>query len=170
MKMKSKLQILAVMIFLFAACETVASQSSSRANRLEAQSRARDLREIERLEEEWNAINEVSDVEGKNRLLAEDSYHVGPSGRLYNKQQDLEDARLSYARKQKDQSITKFQIENRKIRLYRDVAVVTATGWSIVTRNGEFGRRGGSFRVVHVWEKRDGRWLLVVDQVTGIAR
>jgi ketosteroid isomerase-like protein len=168
--MKSNLQIITVMIFLLAASETVAAQSASRPNRLEAPSRTRDLRQIERLEDEWNVINEVSDADGKNRLLAEDSYHVGPSGRLYNKQQDVEDARLSYVRKQKDQSITKFQIENQKIRLYRDVAVVTATGWSIVTRNGEFGHRGGSFRVVHVWEKRDGRWLLVVDQVTGIAR
>jgi hypothetical protein len=33
--------------------------------------------EIERLEIEWNTINEVSDAEGKQRMLADDSYHIG---------------------------------------------------------------------------------------------
>jgi uncharacterized protein (TIGR02246 family) len=168
MKMKSKLQILAVMISLFAAGEPVLAQSGSKTDRSKAQSRQRDLREIERLEAEWTRINEVSDAEGKARILVEDSYHVGPSGRLYNKQQDVEDARLSYERKQKDGSITKFYFENRRIRLFRDVAVVTATGRSIITRDG-VERRGRAFRVVHVWERRNGRWQIVVDQVTGIS-
>lgn len=157
------------MIFLFAAGETVVAQSASGPKRLKAQSRQGDLHEIERLEAEWNRIHEVSDAEGKARLLAEDSYHVGPSGRLYNKQQDVEEARLAFERKQNDKSITKFYFENRKIRLYKDVAVVTATGWSIVTRNG-VERRGRSFRGVGVWEKRNGRWQLVVDQVTGVTQ
>ena len=157
------------MILLFAAGETVLAQSGSKTGRSKAQSRQRDLREIERLEAEWTRIHEVSDADAKAQLLAEDSYHVGPSGRLYNKQQDIEEARLAYARKQNDKSITKFYFENRKIRLYKDVAVVTATGWSIVTRNG-VERRGRPFRVVGVWEKRNGRWQLVVDQVTAVSQ
>ena len=52
--------------------------------------------------------------------------------------------------------------------MYKDVAVVTATGTSITTRDGQK-RKGGSFRVINVWEKRDGDWLLLVDQVTGMA-
>lgn len=167
--MKSKLGLLAVAIFLFAACGNAIAQCEGQPNDEAAILRQRDLREIERLEDEWNRINEVSDAGGKDRLLADDSYHVGPSGRLYNKQQDVQDARFSYERKQKDGSITKFYLQNRKIRLYSDVAVVTATGWSIVTRDG-VERRGGAFRVVHVWEKRDARWQLVVDQVTGVAK
>ena len=131
-------------------------------------SRAADLREIERLESEWNTINEVSDAEGKARLLSEDSYHVGPSGRLYNKAQDIVAMIDSRDRKQAAKSSVKFLISNRKIRLYDGVAVVTATGTSVTTRDG-LERRGGSFRVVHVWEKLDGRWYLSVDQVTGIA-
>ena len=126
-----------------------------------------DLRSIERLEDDWNRMNEVSDVEGKGRLLASDSYHVGPSGRLYNKRQDIEDTRLAYDRKQADKSITKFSVENRRIRLNGNVAVVTATGRSSVTRDGQE-RRGNPFRVVHVWEKREGQWFLIVDQVTAV--
>jgi hypothetical protein len=30
------------------------------------------------------------------------------------------------------------------------------------------GRKGKLFRVVHVWEKRGGKWFLSVDQVTGV--
>ena len=131
-------------------------------------SRADDLQAIKRLEFEWNRINEISDANGKQLLLAEDSYHVGPSGRLYNKQQDIEAARVSAAEKQNTNRSLEFFISNMKIRLYQDVAVVTATGTSISTLNGNQ-RRGSPFRVVHVWEKRNGTWQLVVDQVTGMA-
>lgn len=129
-----------------------------------------DLREIERLEFEWNRINEVSDFEGIERLLAEDSYHVGPSGRTYNKRQDVEAQRASWERKQSAGSTLRFIVSNQKIRLFEDVAVVTATGTSITTLADGTRRFGSSFRTVHVWEKRDGRWLLIVDQVTGLAR
>jgi ketosteroid isomerase-like protein len=169
MRLPSKLGFVVVTIFLFAVCEAAIAQSTTPESDKRSNARQRDLREIERLEAEWNRINEVSDPDGKSRLLADDSYHVGPSGRLYNKQQDVEDARISYERKQKDESITKFYFKNRDIRLYSDVAVVTATGWSMVTKDG-IERRGNSFRVVHVWENRDTGWQLVVDQVTGVAR
>jgi ketosteroid isomerase-like protein len=133
-----------------------------------ALSRTADLRAIERLEVEWNRANEVSDVESKRRLLAEDSYHVGPSGRLYTKQQDIEATELAYRQKRAPTAVLKFSVENQKIRLHKNVAVVTATGWSVTTKDGKE-RRGGSFRSLHVWEKRAGRWQLVVDQVTGVA-
>ena len=155
-------RVLALIVCVLLAAGSAIGQQRS------ASSRTADLRAIEALEMEWNRANEVSDAEAKRRLLAEDSYHVGPSGRLYNKQQDVEEARLAYERKQNDKSITKFYFENRKIRLYKNVAVVTATGWSIVTRDG-VERRGRSFRGVGVWEKRGGHWQLVVDQVTGVA-
>ena len=131
-----------------------------------SQGRAADLRAIEALEVEWNRENEVSDVEAKQRLLAEDSYHVGPSGRLYTKQQDIEATEFAYRQKQASTAVLKFFVENQKIRLYRNVAVVSATGWSVTTKDGQE-RRGRPFRSLHVWEKRDGRWQLVVDQVTG---
>ncbi len=150
-------------LVVFVACAVLGQRSATSTRVADA-----DLREIERLEVEWNTINEVSDEEGKRRLLADDSYHVGPSGRLYNKSQDIAAARLSYEQKQASNSSLKFVITNRKIRLYSNVAVVTATGWSITTRDGQQ-RKGNSFRVVHVWEKRDGRWQIVVDQVTRIA-
>src|SRR5688572_14009569 len=113
-------------------------------------SRAADLRVIEGLEVEWNRANEVSDADSKGRLLADDSYHVGPSGRLYNKTQDVEAMRQSRLQKEAANSSLKFIISNRKIRLYADIAVVTLTGTSITTRDGQQ-RRGGSFRAVHVW-------------------
>jgi uncharacterized protein (TIGR02246 family) len=134
-----------------------------------APSRTADLRAIEAVEVEWNLANEVSDAEAKRRLLADDSYHVGPSGRLYTKQQDIEATEASYRQKQASTRMLRFFVENRKIRLYNNVAVVTATGWSVTTKDGTE-RRGSSFRSLHVWEKRRGVWQLVVDQVTAVAR
>lgn len=148
--------------FLLCATARVFPQEST------ASSRLADLRAIQDLEVEWNRANEVSDAESKRRLLAEDSYHVGPSGRLYTKQQDIEATELSYRQKQASTTALKFFIKDRNIRLYKNVAVVTATGWSMTTQEGQQ-RRGRTFRALHVWEKRDGRWQLVVDQVTGVA-
>ena len=132
--------------------------------------RVSDLREIERLEIEWNRINEVSDVEGIERLLADDSYHVGPSGRVYNNRQDVEAQRASHARKQAAGSTLRFIISDQKIRLFKHVAVVTAMGTSVTALADGTRRNGNPFRTVHVWEKRDGRWLLIVDQVTGVVK
>ena len=137
-------------------------------NEASSSSKNADLREIERLEIEWNRINELSSAEGKQRLLADDSYHVGPSGRTYTKAQDVAGMEASFKEKQESNTTVKFVITDKRIRLYNEVAVVTATGISITTQNGAR-RVGNSFRAIHIWEKRDGRWQLVVDQVTGVA-
>ncbi|MGB7200906.1 MAG: nuclear transport factor 2 family protein [Pyrinomonadaceae bacterium] len=133
-----------------------------------AESRNKDLLEIERLEFEWNRINEISDPDGKARLLADDSYHVGPSGRIYTRAQDIEAARATQEQNKSSGSTLKFNITNKRIRLYKDIAVVTATGNSVRSTQDGQTRKGNPFRVVHVWEKRDGRWILVIDQVTRI--
>lgn len=126
-----------------------------------------DYREIERLEVEWNRMNEVSDAEGKQRTLAPDSYHIGPSGRYYDKPRDIAETSASYARKLASGEITKFTISDMRIRMFEGVAVVTALGRSVVTKDGQ-GRTGRPFRVVHVWEKRGRSWQLTVDQVTAV--
>lgn len=113
--------------------------------------------------------HEVSDAAGKERLLADDSYHVGPSGRVYTKAQDIAAARSSQDEKESSGRVLRFYYTDRRIRLYRSVAVVTVTGYSISTMSGK-SRTGKAFRAVHVWEKRDGDWQLVVDQVTAVAQ
>lgn len=153
-----------ILAVLFVSMSTGFSQSAPSA------SRSTDHREIERLEIEWNRINEDSDVEGIESLLADDSYHVGPSGRVYTKGQDIAAQRASQERKLAAGSTLRFIISSRKIRLFENVAVVTATGLSSTTLSDGTKRYGNAFRVVHVWEKRDGRWLLIVDQVTGIVQ
>lgn len=75
-------------------------QTKGMSNETSSLSRSADLHEIERLEIEWNRVNEVSDAEGKQRLLADDSYHVGPSGRTYTKAQDVAAMEASYKQKQ----------------------------------------------------------------------
>jgi ketosteroid isomerase-like protein len=132
-----------------------------------AEPTANDHQEINRLEIEWNRINEASDPEAKMRLLAPDSYHIGPSGRYYNKQHDVAAARASREQKDASGDVTTFIINERRVRMYADVAVATGHGYSVVTKGGQ-NRTGGQFRFVHVWQKRAGEWQLVVDQVTAI--
>jgi uncharacterized protein (TIGR02246 family) len=154
-------QLLITIVLLMAAGTTFAQRDL-------AGSRLSDLREIEQLETEWNRINEVSDVEGFERLLAEDSYHVGPSGRLYTKSQDIEAQLAARNRKLGSGANLRFIISDQKIKIFKNVAVVTATGRSVTTHADGTKNLGNSFRSVHVWEKRDGRWLLTVDQVTRV--
>ena len=125
------------------------------------------LEEIQRLEAEWNRANELSDPDAKVQLLADDSYHVGPSGRLYDKTADIVAAREARARRLAGSEV-KFDV-NPQIRMFDGVAVVTGSGRSTTTENGRR-RVGNLFRFVHVWVKRDGRWRLIVDQVTGVAQ
>ena len=127
--------------------------------------RSKDYQEIERLEVEWNTINEVSDADGVQRMLADDSYHVGPSGRLYNKSQDVTAQRQASKRKKASNSFPKFLIQERRIRLFKGVAIVTGLGASVGTKDGKE-QITNQFRFVHVWERRDRRWQLTVDQVT----
>jgi ketosteroid isomerase-like protein len=123
--------------------------------------------EIERLEIEWNTVNEVSDAEGKERLLADDSYHIGSDGRFYDKIQDVAIQREARKRKKATNNVVKFDIADRQIRLFKDVAIVTGLGTTFVTTNGQK-RLSGQFRFVHIWEKRGARWRLTVDQTTAV--
>lgn len=120
---------------------------------------------IERLEAEWNKANEVSDPEAKHRLLAPDSYHVGPSGRTYNNSQDIQMARASEAARVPGESF-KYETSDQNIRIFDGIAVVTGTGRSIKGKDPI--KLGTPFRFVHIWEKRNGTWLLIVDQVTAV--
>jgi ketosteroid isomerase-like protein len=129
--------------------------------------KSKDYQEIERLETVWNTINEVSDAEGKQRLLADDSYHVGNDGRFYDKNQDVLIQKAARERKQSSGSIVKFEISERRIRLYKDAAVVTGLGTTFVTKDGQT-RNTGQFRFIHVWEKRGRGWQLAVDQTTAV--
>ena len=83
--------------------------------------------------------------------------------------QDVEATKLAYDQKQVAGSDLKFIISNRRIRLNGDMAVVTRTGKSVTTRDGTK-RHGNPFRAVHVWERREGRWQIIVDQVTGVSK
>ena len=127
----------------------------------------KDYQEIERLEIEWNTINEVSDADGKERLLTDDSYHIGNDGRFYDKSQDVEIQRAARERKKASNSIVKFHISDKRIRVFKDVAIVTGLGTTFVTKEGQK-RITGQFRFIHVWEKRTNNWKLTVDQTTSV--
>jgi hypothetical protein len=152
--------LLQLSLLVFVAAQSVHSQSV-------AVPAPEDYQEIQRLEAEWNVANELSDPEAKERLLASDSYHVGPSGRHYDKAGDIAAAVAAKSQRLAGTSV-KFDIVRPRIRMYAGVAVVTGDGRSTVTENG-IKRSGNWFSFVHVWEKRGSVWQLTVDQVTTIA-
>lgn len=99
--------------------------------------------------------------------LVDDSYHIGNDGRFYSKTQDVEIQRGARERKKATNHIVKFYISDKRIRMYKDVAIVTGLGTTLSTKDGQQ-RMSGQFRFVHVWERRDSRWQITVDQTTAV--
>ena len=133
----NRLYVFAALMFIVPIVAFAQVTDEPTAKQRAAASRARDLKDIESLEIEWNRINEQSDPEGKRRLLADDSYHVGPSGRLYTKEQDIAAAQATEEQNRKSDSTLRFTITDKRIRLYKGVAVVTAFGTSVRTTDGQ---------------------------------
>lgn len=141
------------------------AQKNDQSQTKETQSKT--YQEIERLEIAWNTINEQSDAEEMRQMLADDSYHVGPSGRVYDKTQDITTQRSARERKEATNSFPKFVTLERQIRLFKNVAIVTGLGGRLITKDGRE-MVTGQFRFIHVWEKRNGQWQLIIDQVTAV--
>lgn len=123
--------------------------------------------EIERLEKEWNTANETFDVSIMERLLADDSMHIASNGNILNKKQDIENAKANKARTA-NTKLT-YDIDEKVIRLYKNLAVVTGRGTIQITENGTQ-RTGGQFRFTHVWMKGKNGWQIVSDHTTIIRK
>lgn len=57
-----------------------------------------------------------------------------------------------------------YEIENLKVRLYGDVALVTGLAKAEWKENDEV--ESGRYQIIRVWAKRDGQWKAVAFQST----
>ncbi len=91
------------------------------------------------------------------RLYADDYTYTHSNGTVANKAQDIA-ASLS-----SDQAWTAHKSDDLKVRVYRDVAVVT--GISTLSGSAK-GYASGPRRFTEVWVRRNGRWQMVSGQST----
>lgn len=91
------------------------------------------------------------------RLYADDYMYLHSNGTVNNKTQEIAESMSP------DQVWTAYKTDDSKVRIYRDVAVVT--GLSTLTGSAK-GYVSGPRRFTEVWVKRSGRWQMVGGQST----
>lgn len=113
------------------------------------------------LEQFWCQAVAYHDGDAINRIEADDFVCTDTSGALTHKSDDLEAAKSSAL------ALTEFKLDEIKVNLYGDTAVLTGkTSFSGTANDQPF---ASSYRWTDVFVQRDGHWQVVASQATNIA-
>jgi ketosteroid isomerase-like protein len=117
--------------------------------------------EVRGLAEEWAAAELRGDTAFMEHTLADDFVGIGPRGFMLTKEQWL--ARYASG----DLRHESFALDEVAVRSYGGAAVATGRQ----SQRGTYQGRdiAGQFRVMQVWVKQGGRWLLAGLQLSPIA-
>ena len=91
------------------------------------------------------------------RMLADDYVYIHSNGSVTNKTEEIAETMSA------DQKWTASKLDNLKVRIYGDVAVVT--GVQTLTGSAK-GYVSGARRITDLWVRRNGRWQNVGGQTT----
>ena len=102
------------------------------------------------------------DVATLDDIWADDYTFTNPHGALLTKKQRLENIRSGHTQ------IESVASEDEDVRVYGDTAVITAR----ITLKGKYSGKesSGQYRSISVWVNQQGRWRLVANQLTLIAK
>jgi hypothetical protein len=116
--------------------------------------------ELLAIDARWNALRLQPDVEGLDRLLADDWLLTHSDGRVQTKSEYLDELRTRTRRNQ--------AIDNEDVRLrrYGNTVVVTGTSVQSAVSNGQ--PWSGRFRFTRVWVRRGGGWIMVASHSSRI--
>ena len=117
--------------------------------------------QIERLEQQWRAAQLAGDVTEADRMLADDYVGINVTGQVNTKAQFLSRMRNHTLQ------LTRIDTKERKIRLYRDVAVVTVR--ASVQGTSEGLPVNGNFRYTRIYHRlASGAWQITNFEATRI--
>jgi ketosteroid isomerase-like protein len=110
-------------------------------------------KEIEALEMQWRQAQLSNDVSAMDRLLADDYIGISSSGTIETKTEALALRRAGTLH------ITSLDLNDVKVRIYGDTAVVTSSA----DLKGTNGARdiSGEYRYTRVYNRRYGQWKIV---------
>ena len=103
------------------------------------------------------------DLATLDKIWTGDYTFIDSHGRVLTKADRLADLRSSAT------SLDKIQHEETpRVRVHGDIGIITST----VTLVGRYGGKevSGQFRSTHIWVFADGRWQLLMNQLTAIAK
>jgi ketosteroid isomerase-like protein len=113
-----------------------------------------------KIENDWWQADKAKDEEALGRILADDWFYLGPQGTM-TKAQELAEVR------KRDENIASLTLQDMKVRVYGDVAIVTFREQEISTK--KHADSSGRFLYTDVFVKRQGRWQAVNSQGTPFA-
>jgi uncharacterized protein (TIGR02246 family) len=123
-------------------------------------------KQIAQMEREFHQARLKNDAAAVNRFFAPDYYAINTGG---ERREAGNKAAGPFNTTPNGDRWEKVDIADQRVRVYGDSAVST------YTRHIDVRNRDGSSRQVnlvgsHVWARRDGRWLIVLSQATGLAQ
>jgi ketosteroid isomerase-like protein len=113
--------------------------------------------EVLRVEQAQNDAFLKKDRASYEQLLADDYVYIHSNGTVTNKTQEIADTMSA------DNKWTASKLENLKVRIYGDVAVVT--GAQTLTGSSK-GYVAGPRRITDLWVRRNRRWQTIGGQTT----
>jgi ketosteroid isomerase-like protein len=116
--------------------------------------------ELIRLENAWKEAVVKRDAAALHRFYADEYVGTDQEGMVWNKAQDMAIDTTGISR------LASSKLDDRKVRLYGDVAVVTGRDTSQGTLLGH--AVSGQSRFTDVFVKREGRWQCVASQATSV--
>jgi ketosteroid isomerase-like protein len=119
-------------------------------------------KELVKLENAWSEAVAKKDTTFLHNLYADEFMAIDKDGAITNKAQEIAN---TFSGKLK---FTSYRLEDLKVRLYSDVAVVT--GNNTVKATFQDHDISGLYRFTDVFVKRSGRWQCVVTQGTLVAK
>jgi ketosteroid isomerase-like protein len=126
----------------------------------------KDEQEILKINQEYNGASLKNDLAFFERVLADDYIYSGPTGRLLNRTQYLEEIRNEAAKPTyKLQEITSVE---PKIKIVGNMAILTA-GWTSATtplNDAKTEPHKDTGRYTTIYEKRGGRWMITAEHVS----
>lgn len=110
-------------------------------------------KEIENLEMQWRQAIITNNVTQMDHLLADDYVGISANGTVETKPQELAQRRAGTVK------ISQLDLNDLKVRVYGDTAVVTSRA-TLEGTNGQ-SNIGGNYRYTRVYNRRLGQWKIV---------
>ncbi len=154
MKRMAFTDCLVALVFAVASLAQCQTNSAPRAKDVSAE------QELLKLQEEWRNADLKMDWTPMDRILADDYVLIDRDGEVHTKDQ----CQAYY--KSGEGKILAFVIDDIKVRVYGDAAVLTARTAIIETYKGE--EISSVFRITDTWIKKAGRWQCVTTAASRI--
>jgi ketosteroid isomerase-like protein len=116
--------------------------------------------ELTKVEHQWAEAVLKGDVQALERLYTEEYLSIGGDGATYTKTQDIADVKSGNFK------LAEFKLDEIKVRIHGEVAVVTGRNTIKATYKGT--DISGAYRFTDVFVKRAGRWQVLTTQGTRV--